>query len=78
MDLDLEFSIDFKSQQFIDNFIHKFLYFSVPVSFIVGFVTQNLLYLIFTFVIFIIVVLLVSLPSYPKYNAHKVNWLKAY
>lgn len=73
--IDLEFTIDFKSQQFVDNFIHTALYVFSVLSVIIGFYCQQLLYTIYSFAVGILLVLLVVLPSYPFYKSHPVQYL---
>lgn len=74
--MDFEFTIDFESQKFVDKFIHIFLYVSIVFLVLLGFVFQNLLYTIGSFIGFIIICIAVTLPSYPQYNRSRVEWLK--
>lgn len=74
--LDLEFSIDFKGQEVAESYINYILYSSIPVSFLVGLISQELKYCVYSFGGFIILSLLVVLPNYPFYNKNPVNWLQ--
>lgn len=73
--IDWEFTIDFKSQLFIDTFITFSLYILSVVSVVIGFWFQQITYTIYSFGAGIILVLLVVLPAYPSYNKNQVEFL---
>lgn len=73
---DFEFTIDFKSQDFVDRFINYSLYLAAVISFLIGFVCQNILYTVYSYVSFVVIVGIVTLPSYPVYNKNQVNFLQ--
>lgn len=73
--IDLEFTIDFQSQLFIDWFINIALYICSVASVLVGFWFQQVSYTIYSFGVGIVVVLLVVLPAYPSYNKNQQQFL---
>lgn len=73
---DFEFTIDFESQKFVDRFIKYSLYLAAFISFLIGFVLQDILYTIYSYVSFIVIVGIITLPSYPFYNKNRVKFLE--
>lgn len=72
----IEFPIDFEGQQLAEQAIFSISLISIPVSYLVGLLTGNLLYLFVTFAFFLVIALLVTLPNWPFYNKHPRSWLK--
>lgn len=71
----LEFPIDFKGQEKA-NSIAKLSYLSVPLSFIAGFLSQDIFSVILVFGVVQLLVFVAVLPNWPFYNKNPVNWLK--
>lgn len=71
----IEFPIDFKGQQLSEFYLNLISYSSIPICFSVALITQELSYLVYTFIISIIFSWLVLLPNYPIYNQNPETWL---
>lgn len=72
----VEFPIDFVGQQLADNYILYISLISIPVSYLVGLFTNNLLYLVVSFATFIVISAILTLPNWPFYNKNPRTWLK--
>lgn len=72
----IEFPIDFEGQKKVDRLVFFLVYLAIPISVIVGFVTQNIINLLFAFAATILVTLVVALPSWPHYKKNPVKWLQ--
>lgn len=73
--IDLDLTIDYKSQAFLNKFVTFSLIASSILSFIIGFVSQNIVYSVYSYGFLIVLIALVALPNYPIYNKNKVNFL---
>lgn len=72
----LEFPIDFKGQQKAEDIVNYSVYLIILVSLVIGWIKQDLLYTVISFLAQFIVVLAIVLPNWPVYNKNPVNWIQ--
>lgn len=77
MDLsNFEFSIDFKGQEKVDKISKKILSIAIINSVLLGFIKQDITYVLYTFGAHLIVLFVIGLPAWPAYNKNPVDWLR--
>ncbi|KAF9506544.1 hypothetical protein BS47DRAFT_1333776 [Hydnum rufescens UP504] len=73
----LEGKIDFEGQKLAEKIVQIGLISSTIVSFIVGFVVQDLKVAFAILSVATIFIALITLPPWPVYNKHPLPWLKS-
>lgn len=72
----LEFLIDFKGQEKAEDIVHKSNYLIIPISLIIGWLTQDLFSTVISFLVQFAIVSLIVLPNWPLYNKNPVSWIQ--
>lgn len=72
----IEFPIDFKGQQLCSDYVNKLLIVSTVLSVVIGFATQRIAHVVYTFGASLVIVLASSLPNWSIYNQNPVQWLQ--
>lgn len=72
----IEFPIDFKGQQLCSDYVNKLLIVSTVLSVAIGFATQKIEHVVYTFGASLVIILAASLPNWSIYNQNPVQWLR--
>ncbi|OBA23427.1 hypothetical protein METBIDRAFT_34727 [Metschnikowia bicuspidata var. bicuspidata NRRL YB-4993] len=72
----IEFPIDFEGQKKASQYTSLFLYVSVIASVSAGFLTQNILHILYVLATCIAVTALAILPAWPAYKKNPTQWLQ--
>lgn len=72
----LEFPIDFKGQQLASDYSGLILNFAIFISVFVGFITQKIEFVVYTFGGCLFGLFLIVLPNWPIFNKDPVQWLQ--
>lgn len=73
-----EFNISIPNQVFVCNIINVYMYISVLVSLVTGYIKENLLYCFCTFITLLLPLLIIVIPNWScLYNRKKVTWISA-
>ncbi|CDS82266.1 related to SPC1-signal peptidase 10.8 kDa subunit [Sporisorium scitamineum] len=67
--------IDFHAQRLADRIMQEGLVFSATLSFLLGYLTQNMQLCMITFGACTLLVALVTVPAWPFYKKYHVEWL---
>ncbi len=71
----LEANIDFKGQKLAESYYTLILSVGAILSFIIGFIKQDLKITFYSFGFFILLTLIVVLPPYKIYKKNPITWL---
>lgn len=69
------FPIDYESQNYLNRLKIKLLYSGIVASCVIGYSTNSLLNLLYTFIGVYIMALVIILPAYPNYNKYRLQWV---
>ncbi|SCV11821.1 Signal peptidase complex subunit [Komagataella phaffii CBS 7435] len=71
----LEGNIDFKGQELANRITKKLITFGAIISFLVGFLSDNILYTVYTFAAFGLLTASLVIPPFSFYKKNPVTWL---
>ena len=72
----IEFPIDFEGQKKADKYVSVYLYVSCLVSVLAGFLTQDIVNLLYAFAACTLVTAITVLPAWPCYKKNPTQWLQ--